>query len=47
MKNNKINVLLVEDDRGDAFYVQEILSEQKDQLIETVWVETIGQAWDG
>ncbi len=44
MKNNKINVLLVEDDRGDAFYVQEILSDQKDQLIETVWVETIGQA---
>ena len=44
MKNNKINVLLVEDDKGDAFYVQEILSDQKDQLIETVWVETIGQA---
>lgn len=44
MKNNKINVLLVEDDRGDAFHVQEILSDQKDQPIETVWVETIGQA---
>lgn len=44
MKNNKISVLLVEDDEGDAFHVQEILSDQKDQPIETVWVETIGRA---
>lgn len=44
MESDKIKVLLVEDDSGDAFYVQEILSDQKDRPIEIVWVETIGQA---
>lgn len=44
MENNKIKVLMVEDDPGDACYVQEILSNEKEPEIEIVWVETLGVA---
>jgi CheY-like chemotaxis protein len=44
MENNEIKVLLVEDDPGDACYVQEILSNQKEPQIEIIWVQTLGVA---
>lgn len=44
MESNKIIVLLVEDDSGDAFFVQEILSEQKERPVEIIWMQNIGSA---
>jgi serine phosphatase RsbU (regulator of sigma subunit) len=41
-----LNVVLVEDDVGDAFLVQELLREA-DAQIETVWYRTLTEAADG
>lgn len=44
MEPNKIRVLLVEDDRGDAFYVEEMFSQQKERPIEIIWMQTVSSA---
>lgn len=44
MSNDKLKVLLVEDDIGDAIYAQEILSTQKECPVEIVHVERLSLA---
>jgi DNA-binding response OmpR family regulator len=44
MEPKKIRVLLVEDDRGDAFYVEEMFSQQKERPIEIIWMQTVASA---
>ena len=34
----------MEDDRGDAFYVEEMFSQQKERPIEIIWMQTVSSA---